>query len=187
MAGRISKKTRLVLVIVIIAVVALVAIVLSRNFSSPSDSTPQPQEALNFTLPTMTGANITLSGLEGTPVVLNFWSISCPWCIKQLPYLENVAQQNEGEIKVIAINMVDNAASVQNFFGDYEPTMIIALDSNRETFVNYCQNYDNPRGYIPFTLFVDSEGVVQRVRIGAFSSETELWDTVDSVFETTVP
>jgi len=119
--------------------------------------------------------------------VLNFWSISCSWCRKQLPYLENVAQQSEGEIKVIAINVGDSAATVQEFFGDYEPTMIVALDSNRETFVNYCRNYNNPRGAIPFTLFVDSEGIMQYKQIGAFSSETELWDTLHSVFGITVP
>jgi len=175
MASRMSKKTWLIPVIVIIAVLALVGATLSCSPSSPS-------EALDFTLPTMTGTNITLSELEGTPVVLNFWSISCSWCRKQLPYLENVAQQSEGEIKVIAINIVDNAASVQNFFDDYEPTMIIALDENRETFVNYCQNYDNSREYIPFTLFIDSEGLVQYVKIGAFSSEEELRNTMDSVF-----
>ena len=146
----------------------------------------QSDEAPDFTLPTMTGANITLSELEGTPVVLNFWSISCSWCRKQLPYLENVAQQSGGEIKVIAVNIVDNAASVQNFFGDYEPTMIVALDGNREVFVNYCQK-DNPQGYIPITFFVDSEGIVQYIKIGAFSSEAQLWDTLDSVFETTAP
>ena len=180
MAGRMSK-TRLILVILIIAVGAIAGITLSCDSSSPSAKAP------DFTLPTMTGANITLSELEGTPVVLNFWSISCYWCREQLPYLENVAQQSGGEIKVIAVNIVDNAASVQNFFGDYEPTMIVALDVNRETFVNYCQNYENPQGYIPFTLFVDSEDVVQYKRIGAFSSETELWNTLDSFFEITVP
>jgi len=180
MASRMSKKTWLIRVTLIIAVIALVGIALSCSSSSPS-------EAPDFTLSTLTGANITLSELEGTPVVLNFWSISCSWCRKQLPYLENVAQQSEGEIKVIAINVGDSAATVQEFFGDYEPTMIVALDSNRETFVNYCRNYNNPRGAIPFTLFVDSEGIMQYKQIGAFSSETELWDTLHSVFGITVP
>ncbi|MCJ7669236.1 MAG: TlpA family protein disulfide reductase [Dehalococcoidia bacterium] len=180
MASRMSKKTWVIRVILIIAVLALVGNALSCNSSSPS-------EAPDFTLPTMTGANITLSELEGTPVVLNFWSISCYWCRKQLPYLENVALQSGGEIEVVAINMIDSAASVQNFFGDHEPTMIVALDENREVFVNYCQHYDNPGGSIPFTLFVDSEGVIQYKRIGAFSSETELWDTLHSVFGITVP
>ena len=177
MASRMSKKTRLVLVIVIVAIVAIVGIVLSRGSSSPSD----------LTLPIITWDETTLSTLEGTPVVLNFWSISCYWCRQQLPFLEAVAQQSEGEIKVIAINMVDNAANIQKFFRDYEPTMIIALDENREAFVDYCLAYNNPRGSIPFTLFVDSEGIVQYVRIGAFTSEAQLWDTLNSVFETTVP
>jgi len=98
-----------------------------------------------------------------------------------------VAQQAEGRIEVIAVNMVDSAASVQNFFGDYEPTMIIALDGNRETFVNYCQNYNNPQGAIPFTLFIDDEGMVQYRRIGAFASEEALWDTIQDVFGSTSP
>jgi len=134
----------------------------------------------------MTGANITLPELEGTPVVLNFWATNCPHCVVELHYFEAVAQQSEGEIKIIAIDVGESASMVQTFFGDYEPTMIVALDKNGEVFVNYCQE-DNPRGYIPITFFVDSEGIIQYIKIGAFSSETELWDTLHSVFETTVP
>ena len=119
--------------------------------------------------------------------MLNFWSISCYWCRKQLPYLENVAQQGEGEIEVIAVNIIDNATDVKNFFGDYEPTMIVALDRNREVFVNYCQEYNNPQGSIPFTLFLDGEGWVQSMRIGAFTSEKELKDTLRNVLGITIP
>ena len=171
MASRMSKKTRLIIVILIVAVVTIVGIALSRNSSSPSD----------LTLPIIIFDETTLSELEGTPVVLNFWSISCYWCRQQLPSLENVAQQSEGEIKVIAVNIVDNAASVQSFFGDYEPTMIIALDNNAEAFLDYCQKYDNPRVGTPFTLFVDSEGIVQYVKIGAFTSEEQLQEALSSI------
>ena len=173
MASRMSKKTRLIVAILIIAIGTIVGIALSCDSSSPSDGT----------LSIITWNETTLSTLEGTPVVLNFWSISCYWCRQQLPYLENVAQQNEGELKVIAINMADNAANIQKFFGDYEPTMIIALDKNGEAFTDYCLAHNNTRGAVPFTLFVDSEGIVQYAKIGAFTSETELWDTLDSVFE----
>jgi thiol-disulfide isomerase/thioredoxin len=182
-----SRKTWVILAIVIIAVGAIIGIALSRGSCSPSDSIPQSQNATDFTLSAMTGTNVTLSELKGTPVVINFWSISCSWCRKQLPYLENVAQQSEGDVEVIAINVIDSAASVQSFFGDYEPAMIIALDNNGETFVNYCQNYSNPRGSIPFTLFVDDEGVVQYKRIGAFTNEDELRNTLHDVFGITTP
>ena len=173
MAGKMSKKTWLIVTILIIAIGAIVGIALSCDSSSPSDGT----------LSIITWNETSLSAFEGTPVVLNFWSISCSWCRQQLPYLENVAQESEGAIKVIAVNIVDNAASVQDFFDDYEPTMIIALDTNREAFADYYLAYNNTRGAIPFTLFVDREGIVQYAKIGAFTSETELWDTLHSVFE----
>lgn len=178
MANR--SRTWLTRVVLIVAIVAVVGIGLSCDSSSPS---PAP----DFTLPTLTGSNITLSELKGTLVVLNFWSISCTYCRQQLPYVENVAQQAEGQIEVIAANIVDSAASVQSFFGDYEPTMIVALDENAEVFVNYCQNFGNSRGYIPFTLFIDSGGLVQYVKIGAFTSEEALWNTLHDVFGITIP
>jgi len=175
MANRMLKKTWLIRGILIIAVLALVGTALS---CSPSD----PSKALDFTLPTLTGASITLSELEGTPVVLNFWSTGSPPCVSQMPFLESVAQQSGGEIKVIAINVGESAATVQEFFGNNETTMIVALDENREIFEHYCQHSNNPQQYIPLTLFVDSEGIVQHIRIGSFSSEEELWNTLDSVF-----
>ena len=173
MASRMSKK--LIRITLIIAVLTLVGGTLSCSSSLLS------QEAPDFTLPTMTGANITLSELEGTLVVLNFWATWCDPCRAELPYFESVAQESERAIKVIAINVGQPISEVERFFDDYEPTMIVALDGNREVFVNYCQE-DNPRGYIPITFFVDSEGIVKHIKIGAFQSETELWDTLDSVF-----
>jgi thiol-disulfide isomerase/thioredoxin len=178
MASRMSKKTRLIIIVTLIVVaIAIVGVVLSNGSCSPSD----------VTLSIITWNETTLSTLEGTPVVLNFWSIGCSACRIQLPYLEAVAQQSEGEVKVIAINMVNSAADIQKFFGDYEPTMIIALDKNREAFADYCQKHNNPQWYIPFTLFIDSEGIVQYVKIGAFTSEAALWDTLNDVFGITIP
>jgi thiol-disulfide isomerase/thioredoxin len=183
MASRMSKKTWLILAIVIIAIGAIIGIALSYNSSGPS-------EAVNFTVPISTWNETTLSTLEGTPVVLNFWSTSCYWCRKQLPYLEDVAQESEGEMEVIAINIGESASRIQSSLRsifDHEPTMTIALDTNREAFVHYCLTYNNAQGGIPFTLFIDSEGIVEYVKIGAFASETALRDTLHSVFGITVP
>jgi thiol-disulfide isomerase/thioredoxin len=176
MASRMSRKTWLIVAIVIIVVGATVGITLSRNSGGPSDST----------LSIITWNETSLSTLKGTPVVLSFWSISCYWCRQQLPFLEAVAQQSDGEIKVIAINMADSAANIEKFFADYEPTMMIALDRNREAFVNYCQEYGNS-GSIPFTLFIDSEGLVQYTQVGAFTTEAALWDRLSSVLGITAP
>jgi thiol-disulfide isomerase/thioredoxin len=181
MAIRMSEKTWLIWVTLISAVLALVVTALSCSSPSPSSKAP------DFTLPTLTGANITLSELQGTPVVLNFWATWCGPCRGELPYFEDVAQQKIGEINVIAVNVGESASTVQAFFGDYEPVMVVALDQSTGVFTDYCQNYINPRGSIPFTLFIDSEGLVRYKRIGAFSSEAALWDTLHSVFGITIP
>jgi len=107
--------------------------------------------------------------------------------VRQLPYLESVAQQGGGQVRVIAINTVNNAAEIRKFFGDYEPAMTIAMDSDREAFREYCVACNNTGGYIPFTLFVDSEGVVQYAKIGAFASEAALWSTLHDVLGITIP
>jgi peroxiredoxin len=180
MASRVLRETWLVRVILIITIIALTGVAPSCSSSLLS------QEAPDFTLPTMTGANITLSDLEGTPVVLNFWATTCPHCLVELPYFEAVAQESDGGINVIAINVGESDSRVQDFFGDYEPTMVVALDETAEVFSNYSQE-DNPRGYIPITFFIDNEGIVQHIKIGAFQSETELWNTLHDVFGITIP
>ena len=177
MAVRMSRRTWVILAIVIVAVGATVGVTLSHSPASPSDST----------LSIITWNDTTLSTLEGTPAVLNFWSIGCSWCRYQLPFLEGVAQQSEGELEVIAVNTRESASRIQTFFGDYEPAMTIAVDENGEAFRDYCLAYNNTGGYIPFTLFVDSEGVVQYAKTGAFASEAQLWDTLNDVLGITVP
>ena len=179
MDSRMPKK--LIRITLIIMVLALAGIAMSCNSSLLSEKAP------DFTLPTLTGSDITLSELEGTPVVLNFWATTCGHCLVELPYFEAVAQESEGEIKVVVINVGESASTIQSFFGDYEPTMIVASDRNGEAFADYCQNYGNPQGYIPFTLFVDSEGIVKHAKIGAFMSEEELWDILHDLFGTAIP
>jgi thiol-disulfide isomerase/thioredoxin len=180
MAVKMSRKIWVIVAIVVVAVGATVGVALS---DSPTDPANPPDS----TLPVITWNETTLSTFEGTPVVLNFWSISCLYCRQQLPYLENVALQSEGNLEVIAINTQDSASRIRTFFGDYEPTMTIAVDRNGQAFRSYCLAYDNAGGYIPFTLLIDSEGTVQDKRIGAFASEAQLWDTLNDVLGITAP
>ena len=180
MAVKMSRKMWAIAAIVVVAAGATVGVTLS---DSPTDPANPPDSTLSV----ITWNDTTLSTFEGTPVVLNFWSISCVYCRQQLPYLENVALQSEGDLEVVAINTRDTASRIRKFFGDYEPAMTIALDQNGQAFRDYCLAYDNAGGYIPFTLLIDSEGIVQNKRIGAFASEAQLWDTLNDVLGITAP
>jgi thiol-disulfide isomerase/thioredoxin len=166
------------------AAVIMLAVVLAGAALSCDSFTPS--EAPDFTLSTMTGANITLSELRGSPVVLNFWSTSCSACRSQLPYFEDVALQSD-EVVVLTISVGDSNSTLVSFFNGYEPVMIVALDTDGATFVNYSQSFGNSRGYVPFMLFLDGDGIVQQMRIGAFGSEAELWNTLHDLLGVTIP
>ena len=165
---------------------ALITVIVALAGTALSCGSFTPSEAPDFTLLTMTGANVTLSALNGTPVVISFWYIWCQYCRDELPYFEDVALQSSG-VAVVTVNIVDSNSTLVSFFNGYEPAMTVAMDRNAATFVTYCQSFGNSRTAVPFTLLVDSEGMVQYARIGAFGSETELWNTLHDVLGITIP
>jgi len=131
------------------------------------------KQAPDFTLGTMAGTEITLSELRGKPVVLTFWAIYCPPCRSELGYFEQLAEQSGGEIAIIAVDIGEPLSRVKQFFGDYTLHFTVALDTNAQASYKY-----NVR-YTPTTFFIDSNGVIRAIKIGA--SETELWAGLETI------
>jgi len=129
--------------------------------------------APDFTLPTMTGGEITLSELQGTSVVLNFWAVKCPPCTEELPYFDTVARDYADKATIIAVNVMESASKVQQFFGDGEIHFTVALDGSGQVTSNYGIRFT------PTTFFIDSHGLVRYAKIGSFTSERELEASID--------
>lgn len=151
---------------------------------SPSDSSSSPEElglipvevaAPDFTLPTMTDAEVTLSELQGMPVLLNFWHKGCPPCLGELHYFDAVAKQYPDTITIVAIDIRDSLPQIKQFFGDTEISFIVALDKNTEVASSYAIRYT------PTTFFIDSEGIIRYVKVGAFASKEELQASTDEL------
>src|SRR6478736_4462176 len=62
--------------------------------------------APDFTLRDREGKTFRLSEHRGRVVVLNFWSITCPPCVEELPTLETLAHVAEGwgDVDVVTIS-----------------------------------------------------------------------------------
>jgi len=129
-------------------------------------------EAPDFTIPTMTGMIITLSELRGTPVVLNCWAIRCPPCREELPYFDVAAKNYAGKVTILAVNLEEGVSKVKEFFGDKEPSYIVALDKDTQVASKYAT------GYIPNTFFIDSHGIIRYIKAGAFLNEKHLEDSI---------
>ena len=137
---------------------------------------PEAPYAPDFTLETLSGERVTLSDFIGKPIMLTFWTINCPACAFQMPFVQ--AFYDEGaseEVTLLTVNVGDRAALVQDFVTSYEVTFPVLLDSQGRV----AQAYGIPG--VPVNFFIDVEGIVRAYKIGPFQSEEEIESVLDSL------
>jgi peroxiredoxin len=121
----------------------------------------------DFTLPLLTGERVSLSGLRGKVVFLNFWATWCPPCRAEMPDMETVHQRLKGQgLEMLALDSGEKSASVAAFIKQRGFTFPVALDTDGRVSAAYGVSA------IPTTCLTDRQGrIVSRV-VGAFP-----WDT----------
>lgn len=164
---------KLLKVMQVILVLALLVVGCAPKELAPSSTPIQDTEignlAPDFQLYGLDGKPISLSNLHGKPVLLNFWATWCSPCRAEMPYLQQVYEEWSAKgLVLLAINKGENAAQVREFMQSYNLSFPVLLDTGE----SIAQKY-NIRG-IPTTFFIDKDGIIQDVRIGAFQSKAEI-------------
>lgn len=139
--------------------------------------------APDFTLQTIDGKSIALSDLRGKKVLLNFWSTHCGACIVEFPFIRAVYDEhgrNSGDLAVITICVdarVDRIAKIIRKYGDkYGPfDFPILLDEETATKDSY------HIWTVPMTVFLDSDGVINRLKPGGFNSQEAIEEILESL------
>lgn len=130
------------------------------------------QPAPAFSLPVVYGGQVDLNSYRGHPVLLVFWTTSCPICQRELPMLS----QLEGEFRNHGVDIV-----AVHLGGEDQAAAF--LDSNR---VNLTCTYDSDgqigRAYgvggVPKLVLVGEDGKIKRSRTG-WTSESVLRDWIE--------
>ena len=113
--------------------------------------------APDFTGELMDGTSITLSELQGKPVIINFWATWCGPCVKEMPAFERLKDDFGDKIGIIAVNCGDDAETVKDFVEENGYTFPVVLDEEYSISMLY------PTNSIPYTVVLDAEG---KVKIG---------------------
>lgn len=174
------KYYQMLLFIVIIGLAFFVSACTSSN--DLSGSTPPPsgggsssqgssnssfgltgKAAPDFKLKTLDGKEISLSQLKGKPVVVNFFASWCPPCIKEMPDLNAFANEYKDKVTVLGLNVTtnDRVEDVKKMVAEQKLTFPVLLDEKGAAAVAY------KIVPIPTTFFIDKDGVIQDVLIGA--------------------
>jgi peroxiredoxin len=118
-----------------------------------------------FKLPTIEGNLVSLSDFKGKAVFINLWASWCPPCKLEMPDIEAAYEKYQAQnLVVLGINVTtqDNLDDVKAFIEEYNLTFPILLDESGEV----SEELFHLRG-LPTSFFIDSEGILQRIHIGA--------------------
>jgi thiol-disulfide isomerase/thioredoxin len=138
----------------------------------PITAAPAPvvgAPAPDFSLADLRDRTVELSSLRGKTVLINFWATWCDPCREELPLLDRIGRKYPETLRVIGVETGDPGDAVRSFI---EPlalvSIIVALDPSYATRDLYLV-----RG-LPTSFFIDPDGTVRQVKIGALdSSEIE--------------
>ena len=122
--------------------------------------------APDFTGELMDGTSITLSELQGKPVIINFWATWCGPCVKEMPAFERLKDDFGDKIGIIAVNCGDDAETVKDFVEENGYTFPVVLDEAYSISMLY------PTNSIPYTVVLDAEGKVTHISTGALDADT---------------
>lgn len=145
--------------------------VLGVSLLRPARSVPPggalvSRPAPDFTLQSLSGERVTLSGYRGRPVVLNFWASWCGPCRQEAPLFHDLAARTDGDVAVVGVLFQEtNEANARAFVRANGLTYPNLSDPGADTGIRYAVSG------IPQTVFIDRSGVVQFVDRGGLNRE----------------
>ena len=139
------------------------------NTAGKGPSSDVGRAAPDFLLETPDGAELRLSGLRGTPVLVNFWASWCTPCREEMPRIVKAYDDGGGAFTVVAVDLQENDDAVASFarvFG-----MPFAVVRVRGGEVGRTWRIGGPVEGIPSSYFIDVDGVVRGRVFGPMSDE----------------
>lgn len=154
-------------------------ILLGGTASCGSSKTPTPSPQTQATpLASIEAFSIDkLAQYRGKIVLLNFWAIWCRYCVTEMPDLESVYHQYQGQgVVILAVNTTEDSASIISFAQKLGLTFPIMRDVDRTAMRAYQVQA------LPTTVFIDREGKVRFTQVGMMTKSAML-EKIESVLD----
>ena len=151
----------------------LLALTLVSAVATAADLTPAASRppAPTLSLDDLDGGTKSLADHAGSLVVLSFWATWCGPCLQEIPFMNTFFERYRDQgLVVFAVNTdgPETVADVRATARRGRWTLPVLLDPDGAASAAL-----NPRGMVPFTMFIDRQGRVAATHEG-FSTGDEV-------------
>lgn len=124
-----------------------------------------------FAVTTLRGQHVSLDGLQGKVVLIDFWATWCGPCLEALPHIQEIARKFQGQpLVILSVSLDEDEAKWKNFVAKHNMTWYQYRDGG----------FHGPLATlfavnaIPHTFTIDPDGVLRDEHIGDGSIEGKL-------------
>ncbi len=121
----------------------------------------------NFTLPDLSGAEVSPRDFQGRGMLLYFWATWCPSCQAELSAIAELhAKYRDQGFQVLAVDVQESPDEVQAFTQTLAPTFPVLLDEIGAVARRY-----RVHG-LPTSFFVNPKGTIVAIQVGGMGRDT---------------
>ena len=118
--------------------------------------------APDFTLPQLSGQQLTLSDYRGKVVLLDFWATWCEPCRVETPFLVDLQNKYRDQgLQIIGVSMDDTRDPVPGFYQQFKMNYPVVMGNAKTG-----EEYGGVLG-LPIAFLIDREGRIQKKHMGA--------------------
>lgn len=144
----------------------------AETATGPQIDTPAP----DFELQSLDGESVSLSGLQGHPVMLNFWATWCGPCKFEVPMFVALQDKYRDDgFVVLGVSVDDPAPALKAFAAEYKMNYPVLMADNA------IQDAYGPIFAIPVTFTIKKDGTICRKHFGP-ATEDEFDREVRALF-----
>jgi len=141
-------------------------VAIALTFFNASPDTQIGKKAVEFSLPAVSGENVTLQSLRGKVVLLNFWATWCGPCRQELPELARVQEKfRQRGLTVVAVTVDNEVENVRAFLKKYDIKLQALWDKKKKVADAYLVEK------MPSSYLIDRNGVVRFIHRGYIPEE----------------
>lgn len=118
-------------------------------------------EAPDFEIELINGEMFRLSEQRGKVVLINIWASWCNPCVAEMPDIDRLSKVYADQLVVIGVNCGEDRQMVESFVAANGYSYLFAADPEY-----YISGMLYPSNGIPYTIVVDTNGVITQLHTG---------------------